>query len=60
VQYIVFRHADGTHDFAQQCFMNEVQTSIEAAYGSQADAKLEELIGTTGRAETQRLLSRLP
>jgi len=59
VQYVVFRHADGTHDFAQQCFMSDVQASIEAAYGSEADAKLEQLIGTTGTARTQKLFSRL-
>lgn len=59
VQYIVFRHADGTHDFAQQCFMSDVQASIEAAYGSEADAKLDQLIGTTGAAQTKKLFSRL-
>jgi hypothetical protein len=59
VQYIVFRHPDGSHDFAEQCWMSEIQASIEAAYGDKAAAKLDQLIGTTGRARTRRLFSRL-
>ena len=59
VQYVVFRHPDGSHDFAEQCWMGDIQASIEAAYGDRAAAKLDQLIGTTGRARVRRLLSRL-
>ena len=59
VQYVVFRHPDGTHDFAEQCWMGDIQTSIEAAYGDEAAAKLDQLMETTGRARVHQLLSLL-
>lgn len=59
VHYVVFRHPDGSHEFAEQCWMSDIQTSIEDAYGSQAEAKLDLLIGTTGSEQTQRLFHKL-
>jgi hypothetical protein len=59
VSYVVFRHPNGAFDVSQQCWIPEVLNEVRATYGSRADSKIEQLVGTTGKARTYAILDGL-
>lgn len=56
VSYVVFRHPDGSHDFAQACWMQDLHDRIRSDFRDDADRMLDQLIGTTGAKRTAHLV----